>query len=249
MTRAAILLAASACVLTAACGSGPQPPPPPIKASAMDKLLPSVEKVSDITGATLEEVKTLTELPDSPPSVSDPRCQDVTQVAGKHAYANSGSTAVRLQLLHNMMAAMLKQQGSVTVDQAVVLFPGTQQAQAFFTAASKSWPACANKQVTVSVPTMKEFHVPTQMSMSVGQVSDSDHTLTAHVSSSAVVQGTTVDSHCQHLLTVDNNVVIDVSACSGKVAANAPAPPPQAADAAVTIVHEIAVTVDNYEED
>jgi len=241
---AAILLAASAFALTAACSSGSKGPPPPVKADVTDMLLPGAQQLSEITGATMMELKTLNGLADSPPTASDTRCQSLTQVAGKNAYANSGSTAVRDQVFTNMLTAMSKQQGSVTIEQAVVLFPTAEQAQAFFTAASKSWTACANKQVTVNEPKMREFNQPTQMSMSVGQVSESDHTLNAHVSSSTVVQGASVVQNCQHLLTVDNNVVIDVSACSGKMADNAPSAPPQAADAAVTIVREIVANVD-----
>jgi PknH-like extracellular domain len=244
--RTAVLLAASVCALAAACTTTAEHKPPPlVPASAMDKLLPNADKVSDITGASVTELKTLEQFADPPPTVSDTRCQELTQVAGKTAYANSGSTAIRQKLLGNTDSAMLQQQGFVSVDQAVVLFPSTQQASAFVTATSKSWPACANKQITVSEPKLKEFHVPTQMSMSIGQVSDNDGILNARISSSTVIEGGTRVTNCQHLLTAENNVVIDVSACSGKIADNAPPPPPQAANAGFKIVHEIAEYIDN----
>jgi PknH-like extracellular domain len=246
-SRTAILLAASVCALAGACSTAPAPPPPPIKASAMDKLLVSPAKAGEITGATLAEVKTSKELVgDTDPSlVSDPHCLGLIQVAGKVEYANSGSTAVRNQQLANTMTAVAQQQSPVTVTQAVVLFPSGQQATALFTAAAKSWPACANKQLTISEPKMKAFGLPSQETMSIGQVSNKDGTLSADVSSSSVISGAALATSCQRVLTVTNNVAIDVSSCSGKLADNAPPPSPAAANAAATIAHDIATNVDD----
>lgn len=250
-SRTAVLLAASMCALAGACSTAPAPPPPPVKASAIDKLLVSPAKAGEITGATLEEIKATKELiGDTDPSlVSDPHCIGLIQVAGKVEYANSGSTAVRLQQLANTMTAVAQQQSPVTVVQAVVLFPSAQQATALFTAAAKSWPACANKQLTISEPKMKAFGLPGQETMSIGQVSNKDGTLRADVSSSAVIRGAALTTTCRRVLTVTNNVAIDVSSCSGKLADNAPPPSPTAADAATTIAHDIATNVDDQHGD
>jgi PknH-like extracellular domain len=247
----AVLLAAGVCALAAACNTTPAPPPPPVKASAIDKLLISPAKASEITGATLAEVKTSKELvgETDPGLVSDPHCLGFIQVAGKVAYANSGSTAVRTQQLANTMTAVAQQQSPVDVTQAVVLFPSAQQATAFFAAASKSWPACANKQLTISEPKMKAFGLPSQETMSIGQVSNKDGTLSADISSSSVIQGNALATTCRHVLTVTNNVAIDVSSCSGKLADKAPPPSPAAADAATTIAHAIATNVEGQNKD
>lgn len=189
--RAAILLAASVSALAGACTTTPEPPPPPVKASALHKLLVSTSEASEITGATLIEVKTINELggDTDPGLISDRQCVGIIQVAGKTAYANSGSTAVRNQQLANTMSSVTQQQSPVDVTQAVVLFPSAQQATAFFAASSKSWPACANKQVTISEPNMKAFGLPSQESLSIGHVSNTDGTLTAEITSSTVIKG------------------------------------------------------------
>lgn len=241
----AVLLAAGVCALGAACSSAPAPPPPPVKASAADKLLLSPAKASEITGTTLAEAKLSKELTgDTDPSlISDPRCIGFVQVAGKVAYANSGSTAVRNQLLANTMTAVAQQQSPVTVTQAVVLFPSAQQATAFFGATSKSWPACANKQLTISQPKMKDFGLPGQETLSIGQLSNTDGTLSADITSSPEIQGNALTTTCRRVLTTKNNVAIEVSSCAGKLADNAP--PPAATDAATTIAHDIAANVDD----
>jgi PknH-like extracellular domain len=245
----AVLLATGVSALAAACGTTPAPPPPPVKASAVDKLLISPAKASEITGATLAEVKTSKELiGDTDPSlVSDPQCLGFIQVAGKVAYANSGSTAVRNQQLANTMTAVAQQQSPVNVAQAVVLYPSAQQATAFFAGASRSWPACANKQLTISEPKMKGFGLPSQETLSIGQVSNKDGTLSTDITSSSVIQGNALATSCRHVLTVKNNVAIDVSSCGGKLADKAA--PPAAADSATTIAHAIATNVEDQSKD
>lgn len=245
--KAAVLIAASACALTAACTCDPVPPPG-IQASALHELLLSPDKASEIVGTTLIEIKTGDDMGDEAAfsAMSDKQCLGVTEEGGKTEYANSGWTAVRKQLLANLPGELAQQQSPVEFTQAVVLFPSAQQAAAFYTSASKTWSACANKKVGVTAPKMKAFGLPTQIDMSVGRVSDADDTLTAEITSSEVVKGINMTVNCQHALTVANNVVIDVSACGAKLPDH---PSPRATDdAAVSGADEIAVNVDDHDE-
>jgi hypothetical protein len=107
------------------------------------------------------------------------------------------------------------------VGQVVVLFSSAHDAGAFFTASAQRWPACANRQFTVT-----QAGQPIRV-LSVGPVSNTNGTLSA----TKTYEGSN-RWICQRALTVANNVAIDVSACSANPT-----------DSAVNIAHQIAAKV------
>ncbi len=114
------------------------------------------------------------------------------------------------------------------VTQAVLLFPSADDAQAFFTASSQKWPACADHQFT----TPGDADTP-ELAWKVGPVSTADSTLTTTLSMTGTKNGVTHTMSCQRALTVRNNVAIDVSACRN-----------DAGDLGVKVASQIAGKVD-----
>jgi serine/threonine-protein kinase len=133
-------------------------------------------------------------------------CLPIIGPAQPTVYAGSGWNAVRRQDVED---------GTHILMQFVVLFPSAHDADAFFTASAKSWPACANRQFTTLKPNMV---------VTVGPVPNANGTLS--------VTRTADNAACQRALTVANNVAIDVVAISYNPA-----------DAAVTIARQIAAKV------
>lgn len=112
--------------------------------------------------------------------------------------------------------------------QVVVLFPSNNEANAFFTASSQSWPACSDHQFT----TPSDADSPETV-WHVGRLSTSNATLSTTITMTMTGAGLTLTAKCQRALTVRNNVAIDTSACG-----NDPG------DAAVNIANQIAAKVD-----
>jgi hypothetical protein len=109
------------------------------------------------------------------------------------------------------------------VDQGVVLFPSARNAGAFFTASAQRWAACANRQLTYTKPGQPDGV------WTVGAVSNTNGILSA----TKTLEGGNGRS-CQRALTVANNAVIDVIACSYTQSD---------ATAGVNIAHQIAAKV------
>ena len=89
------------------------------------------------------------------------------------------------------------------VYQNVVLFSSAHDADVFFTASAQSWPACSNRQYTVTVAG-KPDEVWT-----VGPVSNTNGTLSATTTQEGANGWT-----CQRALTAAKDVAIDVEACT-----------------------------------
>jgi hypothetical protein len=122
-------------------------------------------------------------------------------------YAGSGDTAV-----HRERDVVSQPPDSSDpdpqVNQVVVLFPSPAEANAYFSAASKGWPACANRQDTVPGDADNpEIH------WSVGPVTNANGTLSTNVGVTVTHDGTKTSASCQRALTVRNNVVIDIESC------------------------------------
>lgn len=86
----------------------------------------------------------------------------------------------------------------------VVSFSSAHAAKTFFNESAQSWSACANRQVTVTMPG------GTPTTIAVGAVSRTNDTLSA--------METLDNENVQHVLTVVNNVVIDTLAGRGTAA-------------------------------
>jgi hypothetical protein len=151
-------------------------------------------------------------------------CLFVMGVAESLVYANSGFTAV-----HGESDGASTDIGSPDLQQAVVLFPSAQQANAFFTASAQHWSGCANRKDDVA----GDADSP-QVHWQVGPVSNSNGVLSATWSMTASRNGQTISGTCQRALTTRNNVVIDTAACKQDDPGNA----------AVNIANQIAGKVD-----
>ena len=149
---------------------------------------------------------------------SDPDRSGVLSTHDTHTYAGTGWSAVHGNQLDGDAGS-----GKVAVGQVLVLLPSAHDAEAFFAVAAQRWPACANRQFTVTQPNRA------QSTYTVGSVSNTNGTLSATITGGSIP--------CAHALTVANNVVIDATACFGGNSA--------AANAAVDIVHQIAAKVPN----
>jgi len=172
------------------------PPPPP---NALNGLLLSVDQINTAMGATgMISVGTMTALPDNSFAVSDPACVPLSGAAEAKVYANTGYSAVRVQVVAKA------QQNAV--NQAAVLFPSAQAASAFFAASTQGWQGCANRQFTLSANGNSQVN-------NVGPVSDANDTLSATVTPANSL------GVCERALTAANDVVIDVTACLGPTGA------------------------------
>ena len=168
------------------------PPPPP---NALNGLLLSVDQINTAMGTTgMSSVGTMTAMPDNSFAVSDQACLPLSAAAEAKAYAGSGYTAVRAQVVAKA------QQNAV--NQAVVLFSSPQDAGSFFTASAQGWQACSNRQFTLAANGNSQVNT-------VGPVSNTNGTLSATVTPANSL------GVCERALTVANNVAIDVTACLG----------------------------------
>jgi serine/threonine kinase PknH len=176
----------------------------PVAEAALDGLLLSPDQINTAMGATGMTVTG----PNSPTAtwddsdVADTACKPLVGAAEGTAYAGSGWSALLGQELHPP-----GDDRTHYVVQVVVLFSSAQAADAFFTASAQRWPACANRQYTETVAG-KPDEVWT-----VGPVSNTNGTLSATQTTGGGDSYWHWDS-CQRALTVANNVVIDVKACS-----------------------------------
>jgi serine/threonine protein kinase len=170
----------------------PSPPPPP---SALNGLLLSPEQINTAMGTTdMRSVGTLTTMPDNSFAVSDQACLPLSGAGEAKAYAGSGYTSFRAQVVAKA------QQNAV--NQAVVLFSTPQEAASSFTAAARGWEACSNHQFTISANGNSQVNT-------VGSVANTDGMLSATVAPANSLGG------CERALTAANNVVVDVTVCAG----------------------------------
>jgi serine/threonine-protein kinase len=204
----------------------PQPVPqpvPPVAVAALEGLLLSPDQINTAMGATAIPVKgTSGGMADQSAFVPDKACIPLQGPAQATVYQGSGWRAVRLQQLGDPPDATTHR----VVEQAVVLFSSAHDAGAFFTAAAQSWPACANRQYSFTVP----GH-PDQV-WTAGPLSNTNGTLST---TETFDKAGDVLMTCQRALTVANNVAIDVVACAKKQF--------DSSDPAVSIVHQIAAKV------
>lgn len=171
---------------------------PPVAESAIDSLLLSPSEIDAATGATGMKVAATSnalatdiQVPAAAPAEKI-ACVGIAGTAEAQAYADSGSTAVRDQLLQISDASG----GQATAGQSVVLFGSADQAKAFFDGSTQKWQACRQFSGAGSTTT-------------VGPVSTNNDTLSTTTTTKSA-NGAWV---CERALRVANNVVIDASAC------------------------------------
>jgi serine/threonine kinase PknH len=184
-------------------------------------LLLSPVQVNTAMGATGMTVGgTTAAMTDSSANVADKACLPMQGPAEATVYGGSGWSAVRGQAL--------KEPGDPWIhgaDQYVVLFSSAHDAGAFFTASAERWPACANRQYSVTLPGQPDHAVL------VGPVSNINGTLSAPQTFTA----NNGIGTCQRALTVANNVAVDVVTCFNNL--------PAQSDSAVNIAHQIAAKI------
>lgn len=186
---------------SAAAGSTTTVPPVPIAASAMQGLWLSPDQISAAMGTTgLRVTNTQSQMNDQAANVSDLSCRAINSDADSSVYANSGWTDVDVQVLED---AGNIQHDNYYVEQGLVLFPSASQAAAFISSSAQLWAGCANRQFTYN------RNGRPYATDDVGPVANNGGTLSA----TKTEQGANGWA-CQHALTADNNVAIDILACS-----------------------------------
>ena len=200
---------------------------PPVPESALDGLLLSPDPINAAMGTTGITVNhTTTTMTDISAEVSDQACRPLSGVLIAQAYAGSGWSAFREQVLREP-----GDRHPDSADQGVVLFSSAQDARAFFTASTQRWQACSNRQYT-------ETHTGKPDTLfTVGPVSNTNGTLGYTTTENPYIVGNLeYGGICQRALTVANNVVIDVLACRRSQS-------DAASGAAANIAHQIAAKV------
>jgi hypothetical protein len=211
MRQQKALAFAGICLLAAACDSTANKATPAVSTSttaaavaeaALDGLLLSSADInaamgtSDSTGSGLSmRMDDLTNL------VSRPECLPIFGPADGKAYAGSGYSAVRHETFSDPRHAH-------AATQAVVLLPTAPQAAAFFTASSQGWQGCANGSFNHNMSGGRDV-------WEVGPVSNANGVLsaTARITQDLYDKPATQGPWtAQRVLTVRNNVVIDVFA-------------------------------------
>jgi hypothetical protein len=88
-------------------------------------------------------------------------------------------------------------------------FPSATEANAFFTASSKAWAACADRQFTVP----PERADDPEQRFETKALTNANGVLSLSLTGTTIGPGINITMTCQRALTVRNNVAIDVSTC------------------------------------
>jgi PknH-like extracellular domain len=231
----AAVVIASAGFLIAACGgdnqgSGPASSKtttttatrPPLAQPALDGLLPTADELNSTMGVTgLAIQQNATAMQEDYDKKWPSECFFASGSAENPAYAGSGFTAVRVQALAGPAA---NDQPPPSATTGLVLFPSATEANAFFTASSKAWAACADRQWTLAAEKPDE---PEQR-MQTKPLANANGVLSLTVTGTLSGGGINITMSCQRALTVRNNLAIDINTC-GK----------DPGDTAVTIANQI----------
>ena len=171
----------------------------PVAESAIDALLLTPSEIDAATGTTGMEVATTSnalatdiQVPADAPAEKI-ACVGIAGTAEAQAYADSGSTAVRDQVLQTS-------DGQATAVQSVILFGSADQARAFFDGSTEKWRSC------------KQFS-GAESTTTVGPVTTDNDTLSTTITTKRDNGSVTV---CERALRVANNVAIEASACGAE---------------------------------
>jgi hypothetical protein len=209
-----------------------QPPSPtvaPVVEAALEGLLLSPDQINTAmaaTGITVYQTGTQTSstMGDHSANVADKACLPLENDLDASVYAGSGWRAFREQALREPN----EDKAPHWVDQGVVLFSSAHDSDAFFTASAQQWLACGNRQYTWAKAGLPDAVY------TVGPVANTNGTLSATQTRGGDSYWTWAS--CQRALTVANNVIIDVDACTGNQSDSL-------SDAASNIAYQIAAKV------
>ncbi|MDT5013320.1 MAG: hypothetical protein QOH57_4937 [Mycobacterium sp.] len=230
--RLALVLAGS-CLLAASCSAdGEHANPtqsgqnrtPLVAETALPGLLLSAAQINAAVGGTeLAANADATDMTDHSASVSRPECIGIFGPGEAQAFAGSGWSAFREQPLRNP-------DGTQWAVQSVVLFPTAEQAAVFYTASSTNWRKCQGSFINISDGGREVWDV--------GPISEINGVLSVAKTMHPEQYGTPSPSDnrastSQRVLTVRDNVVIDVDASTS----------PANQSTAVHIVEQIAARI------
>jgi hypothetical protein len=202
---------------------------PPVAQPALDGLLPTPDEVSaamSVPGMTVQQNGTA--MQDDVDKKWPPECSFASSSAETPAYANSGFTAVRVQVVA-APSAPNDQSPPASATTGLVLFPSAKEASAFSTSSAKSWTACADRQWTVPADGPNDA----EQRMQTKSLANANGVLSLTLTGSISGPGINITMTCQRALTVRNNVAIDITTC-GK----------DPGETAVTIANQVGGKVD-----
>lgn len=190
-------------VLVAGCRAHPPPEPaapPTVAAAALDSLLLSALEVDEVMGTHgMTPQPATAELNDHHEFVANLNCLGIWQTDESALYEKSGRTGLRRQSLRMPD----NDQWDDRVVQSVVSYPSAGGADAFFADSSDRWSKCANHRLNVAAGTQPAT------AWTSAELTKTETEL------SIPVTRQTADRvrHCQRVLAVKTNVVIDLEAC------------------------------------
>ncbi|MCV7012724.1 sensor domain-containing protein [Mycolicibacterium madagascariense] len=204
--RRLALAAVGLALVVAGCSSAkqaaaPSGPPPLVGANALDAALLTPGDVNTIMGTTgMVAHPRVDSMSDHRNLLPNLNCLGIWQVDEAGVYGKDGWIALRQELLR----APDSDAWRTLVVQSVVNYPSTDAAREFFDQSADRWSKCTNHNVNI---TLNDRPLPKWRS---GELTKSDTQL-----SIPFTRGNPggVDS-CQRALGVQDNVVIDVQACT-----------------------------------
>ena len=176
--------------------------------NALDKALLSPDEVNTIMGTTgMTAHPRVQVMGDHRNLLPNLNCLGIWQVDESGVYGADGWIAVRQEMLRSPDSDAWQ----TLVVQSVVNYPSTGDAHDFFTQSSDRWSKCTNHNVNI---TLNGKPLPKWHS---GDLTKSDTQLSIPFTRGDV---NGADS-CQRVLSVADNVIIDVEACTRNVAPGA----------------------------
>ena len=173
----------------------------PVPASALAGLFLPVGDVNTVMGTTMTPHESFSISRDHSELLPNLNCLGIWQVGEKKIYDPSGYTAIRGQVLREPDT----DNWDSLVVEAVVSYPAADAAKKFFAQSADRWSHCSNHQVNMTRSGQS------QITLTFGSLTKTDAVLTMLVSSSSG------GASCQRALAVDNNLIIDVSACGHSI--------------------------------
>jgi hypothetical protein len=176
--------------------AGPAAPgvsgPAPTQPTPLDSILLGAPEVSTIMGVPSMDIGNQTQQMAPEWQLSNPNCLGAFYPTQNAAYAGSGFTGVRGQLLHTGT--------EYRVFEAAVSFPTADTAKGFVAASADKWKACAGSAVTVTA--------------SGGTASWTFGDLTGAAPKITLPRTRKDGNQCQRVLSAVSYVVLDVVACA-----------------------------------
>lgn len=199
--------AALACLVVSGCSStvGGLATPAPLAPLTTPETLPGLLLSASDVGAAMSSndmavTRDVNKTWSDSVRLSNVNCLGIAGAAQQAVYSDSGWEAAHGQILREPPTAPVWAHYAV---QAVVLFPDAAAAADFYTASREKWAQCANREMTYPQPLG-----PNQL-WTIGAIS-TDHEMLSVTRSEQSPEKWS----CQRALTVQNNVAVDVEACS-----------------------------------